>query len=367
MSVSLSTSDFERLGRVVELLVSPLAHASVDDWRRVANRELKDLLGADSAGFMIPTADGPSFFSDEHDPADLARYPELTPPALGDGRPLWPRFLELGATSLAEAYGPDLKRYLHSDYYNEFAAPGRACDTIAMAVAFGGAGIANTATLQLWHSTEQGRKFGERELGMLKVLLPAFRAGVMTQQRFAGQQGRLFAMMDTLGHAVRVCDGAGRRLHRSRALTELLAEDPERESIVAAVDRAVANARATLDGKRMTTDRAAGGFVSEIRTSTAGYRITVSLHHDVTPQETLLLAVVCRTTPVPMSSEELRARYGLTRAESRAATLIGRGLSNLEIATQLCISPHTARRHTERILFKLGVRSRAEVPGRVLR
>lgn len=367
MPVTLSISDFERLGRAVELLVSPLAHAAVDDWRRLANRELKDLLGADSAGFMIPTATGPSFLSEEHDPAELARYPDVAPPDLSDGRPIWPRLLELGATSLAEAYGPDLKSYLRSPYYNEYAAPSRAHDTLAMAVAFEGDGIANTATLQVWHATEKGRKFGERELGILKVLLPAFRAGVTTQQRFAGQQTRLFAMMDTLGHAVRVCDAAGRRLHRSRALCELLAADPERDLIIAAIDSAVAQARAALGGTPLLTPPPTGAFSSEVRTGIAGYRVTVSLHRNVAPDEPLLLAVVDRTTPLPMSTEELCACFGLTKAEARVAALIGRGLSNAEIATQLYISPHTARRHTERILLKLQVRSRAEVPGKILR
>jgi DNA-binding CsgD family transcriptional regulator len=35
--------------------------------------------------------------------------------------------------------------------------------------------------------------------------------------------------------------------------------------------------------------------------------------------------------------------------------------SNAEIAKELYISPHTARRHTERIMQKVGIHSRAEI------
>lgn len=68
-----------------------------------------------------------------------------------------------------------------------------------------------------------------------------------------------------------------------------------------------------------------------------------------------------RRTPVPLPEAELREAFGLTRAEVRVAALIARGGSNAEIARDLSISPHTARRHTERILLKLGIRSRTEV------
>jgi DNA-binding NarL/FixJ family response regulator len=55
----------------------------------------------------------------------------------------------------------------------------------------------------------------------------------------------------------------------------------------------------------------------------------------------------------------LRLRYGLTWREVQVAGLLVQGHSNSAIAEQLKISPHTARHHTQRILSKLGVHSRA--------
>ena len=58
----------------------------------------------------------------------------------------------------------------------------------------------------------------------------------------------------------------------------------------------------------------------------------------------------------------LRDRYGLTMREIEVTRRLLRGESNREIADRLNISEHTARHHTERVLGKLGVSSRAAIP-----
>lgn len=57
----------------------------------------------------------------------------------------------------------------------------------------------------------------------------------------------------------------------------------------------------------------------------------------------------------------VRERYRLTRREVDVAFMLAVGKSNSEIASALSISEHTSRHHTERVLTKLGVRSRAAV------
>ncbi|HET7552530.1 MAG TPA: LuxR C-terminal-related transcriptional regulator [Gemmatimonadaceae bacterium] len=67
------------------------------------------------------------------------------------------------------------------------------------------------------------------------------------------------------------------------------------------------------------------------------------------------------------SYDQLRAAYGLTAVESRVAALLAERLSNREIAQLLGVTGHTARRHTERVLRKLGVNRRTAVRRELLR
>jgi DNA-binding NarL/FixJ family response regulator len=57
---------------------------------------------------------------------------------------------------------------------------------------------------------------------------------------------------------------------------------------------------------------------------------------------------------------QLQAKFGFTARETEVALLLGRGQSNVNIAKALGISTHTARHHTQRVLGKLKVHSRAE-------
>jgi predicted ATPase/DNA-binding SARP family transcriptional activator/DNA-binding CsgD family transcriptional regulator len=52
----------------------------------------------------------------------------------------------------------------------------------------------------------------------------------------------------------------------------------------------------------------------------------------------------------------------LTAREQEISVLVGRGLTNRQIATELSISEHTVANHVRKVLKKLGVRSRAQIP-----
>jgi DNA-binding CsgD family transcriptional regulator len=74
----------------------------------------------------------------------------------------------------------------------------------------------------------------------------------------------------------------------------------------------------------------------------------------------VLVFVDAATEQLP-NDDVLRRSFGLTRKEACVARLIADARTNDEIADELCISPHTARHHTERILAKLGAKSRTKV------
>jgi DNA-binding CsgD family transcriptional regulator len=74
-----------------------------------------------------------------------------------------------------------------------------------------------------------------------------------------------------------------------------------------------------------------------------------------------VLVVVERAARGLPSGERLSRRFGLSPREAQVALLLAERRSNSEIAGALGISPHTAKRHTERVLGKLGVSTRRAV------
>jgi len=75
---------------------------------------------------------------------------------------------------------------------------------------------------------------------------------------------------------------------------------------------------------------------------------------------------VAAATAAQPGRSRLEEAYGMTPREAEVASLLAEGLSNNVLARRLGISPHTARHHTQRVLGKLGVHSRAEA-GAILR
>jgi DNA-binding CsgD family transcriptional regulator len=71
--------------------------------------------------------------------------------------------------------------------------------------------------------------------------------------------------------------------------------------------------------------------------------------------------------PMSAAATRLQQEYGMTRREIEVALLLADGCSNTVVARRLGISPHTARHHTQRVLGKLGVHSRAQAGARIRR
>src|SRR5690242_5357953 len=101
----LTAADQAQLASAIQILLSPLDYPEVDLWRARVNRAVRELVGGDQAGFLLPIEGAPFLLSDELDPAVSARYADLAPPPPAGVSP-WHRVVELGVWNADRLYDP---------------------------------------------------------------------------------------------------------------------------------------------------------------------------------------------------------------------------------------------------------------------
>jgi len=101
-------------------------------------------------------------------------------------------------------------------------------------------------------------------------------------------------------------------------------------------------------------DASATDLVVAIRTVAEGRAVCPARYTQV-----LFDFIAAQTEELPNSRKH--ARWGLTRREQQLIPLIGRGLSNKEIANHLGLSEQTIKNHIHRILRKVGAPDRLSV------
>jgi DNA-binding CsgD family transcriptional regulator len=364
MSLTLTSEDQRRLRNTSRLLLSPLDHADVDRWRSEVNRSVKVLLGADMASFLLPAPGRVALYSEDLSPDRARQYTSRTPRFFGSE--MWRRKVRLVVSNEAMLFDDDLTEYRASEYYNDYVAPEHAFDPLSLSIGLEEEPRPDAiAGLLLHHGSLRTPPFGARGLELLRLLVPAFRAGVCAWREHADRRASFARLLDATMDAALLCDRSGRILHRTPALSRLLEGEPAGEEVVCA---AALHARG-LFALRDASGALEGGVgkAREVATSRARYR----LEGCFVPAElcggteVVVLTLRCASNSLP-ARDILRARFGFTRRQADVALLLARGRSNEALARELCISPHTARHHTEQVLLKLGARSRAEV-GALLR
>jgi DNA-binding CsgD family transcriptional regulator/PAS domain-containing protein len=210
----------------------------------------------------------------------------------------------------------------------------------------------------------------ERARELLEAVQPAlasaaedrFGDGMHSHRQMPPSLARL---LGTLGDGVLVCDRAGTVLWRNASLSRMLGAEPEWRSVY---EHAKHVAREAVELAHMPPVGSDGEeqlelppVVAGVRTKLLSYRLRAVYVAEY--QSTLVtFATVGKIEPTADETlHALRGQYGLTERETEVTGLLLHGKSNVEIAAQLHISGHTARHHTERILDKMGVRSRAAI------
>ena len=189
-----------------------------------------------------------------------------------------------------------------------------------------------------------------------------------TSASFNQNCGLLTRALDVLREGLVFFDLEERPVHANLPLLRILAEQPDAEEIRREIRRFVQSLGPLLRRSHAPDEGLEELAVRDFRTSEGTYLLRGSfVRTDGEGDEGLLMVALEPAGAEFLSTELLQSRYGLTSREVRVARLLTLGLSDADVAGQLCISLHTARHHSEHLRQKLGVRTRGEVAAHVLR
>jgi DNA-binding NarL/FixJ family response regulator len=164
----------------------------------------------------------------------------------------------------------------------------------------------------------------------------------------------LGAVLDTIDHGIVLLRSDSHPCYRNAAADRLLVADAER-ALLSREIRSVS--RAALGQKEETPAEV------EVGTRAGWYRMRATLLTQKIKEisSRAVMVTIHRAEPRLPSPDFLMRRFSMTTREADVALLLARGASNATIASDLRISQHTARHHTESVLGKLNVHTRREV------
>jgi DNA-binding CsgD family transcriptional regulator len=361
VSLTLSSSDLAQLEHCLQVLLSPLAHGAIEEWRTASRKAVERLIGADSSAFILPLS-GEPFISAPREllPAQLA-YEQYFHSC---DFVLTRRRLELGL----EVYHRDMLyqpgEVDHDELYQDWCIPYRLHDTLGMGFQIDGGPF--PAGIHFYHEEAGTKSFGDRGVALLRLLLPAFKAGVVTCIRHARHRAGLERMLDGLAEPMALLGTKGCLLHANIAMGRMLAGDAEARRVEEELKR-LAQAVGEIGRQHGKAGRLAlpVSGTREVRTASQRYRLTGTLLGSGPGADGPVLVSLRAVQGHGLTNDDLRSRFGLTTREIQVARLLAAGRSNAEITRALSVSAHTARRHTERVRAKLGVPTRTAVAARL--
>ena len=370
LSISLASVGPLHLDRVLaaqRALLAPVAFGGgldADAWAASVTEAVRSVSACDHTLFVMPIGDPEGraihVYSDDSDPAVAVAVEAAFDGAWGRD-PTWTDAL-LGASYEARRRGGPGAYHERdltsrevveaSSLFQEALAPHGLRHALGIAVPLPDGREFSVAA---YYERADAPGFSDETLADLSLLVPAFDAGVRAYLRYGpeatARRAGFTAAVDALASAVLVLDEDGAEVHWNGALVALLDPETEDGRLLAHVRRWVRHLGAGPAGPRPEAG-VEGAF--------GRYRVGGVRLDDGPDGVGAIVTVDLDGLPLP-GPRALRQRFGLTRREAEVARLLAEGLPDRAIADGLSIAHATARRHTERVLRKLGVSSRAAV------
>jgi DNA-binding CsgD family transcriptional regulator len=183
------------------------------------------------------------------------------------------------------------------------------------------------------------------------------------------QPAALLTVLNLLDEGILLLDDHCNTLWANTVFASAIRADLECDRILTEARRLATTVTSAAESFATTSTAAPVVARADVRTRVASYslratRLVYACAFEQRPFD--VVVAMARTGRRVLDGRALMHRFSLTPAETDVALLIARGMSNREIARELAISAHTARHHTESVLLKLGIHTRAAVAGVVL-
>ena len=357
MDLVLTSADQAQLSAAMNAIASPLNCQSSSEWAISLLGTLRPLFGADTGAFVfgdnqrsaVGTLGLPSSYVEEYitcqeyDQATVGlankELVAVSTRMVGDGKRL--------SICDAEMYSMFWRRFNIEDGVFTVMGAAENGPLLSSGRLFGPAEQPIHGILALYGDR---CRFSEREEALMRMLAPSIRAAIQVWGDLADCHRSLHKAIDAAREALVIADGSGTIIHCNPVAARLL------QSLGTAIDataliRRIAALQVTVQDAVIGDTRIV--FRALRADSIFGVAGTV-------------LIQMARYRRRKTQRTLLEEQYRLTSRESEIALLIALGLSNKALSKSLNISIHTARRHVERILQKLGVNSRNQV-GALLR
>ena len=354
MSLRLSSTDVKAIEIAHRALLSPFAYESGEAWRMAAGEAVQACLGGDAVAFGLSLQDEPFIVAK---PDVTAAMMKLVPVPDWLMRGLTLRRRQLGGTVIGWDDAFDYEALKQTPFYNDVARPQRLLAALLMVSDTGNPELPTTLAVMFDDERSAGRHSPRRK-ELLRLLSPAFETGVTTYFGFHRQRTALRSLLEDASIGVLYFDTYSLPGTENEFFRRLMEAEPERDRVRTEVTRQVRSIFrfSALAGVPPETRRR----YSHIQTRIARYRVAAHFFDASSAGMTKAIAFVNRIESKPLDARLLDSHYSLTKRQIEIALLLRRGLSTADIAHDLRVSIHTARRHIEQVMLKLDVHTRAE-------
>ena len=351
-----SRNDLRRLRRALQVCSGPFEHATIDDWRRNVLEACSVLVDAtmghfDLIGMGLPNEYMAAGFPDGLFQEWLTSWRDADP-AFGimDRHNLTVSSRQHRLRVAGEHWTAKYKR---SAIYNEFYRRHALFDSASLYFRRGDL----AAHLHIEAEGRASEAMDERARNLLEVVEPVLISAVQSLARPNEAPWDSVGLFNALDEPIAIVDRDGNWVHRASALDTALDAMPHdrRERLFAEMQT---RARQLLESVFQATATAAPNA-----------RVKPAWSFDIVRLSATTIELPGARGPACLIRLSFRSgadianaiAAGLSKRECGIAVLLTEGLGNKAIAERLGISEHTAKRHTESILRKLGVSTRGSV------